>query len=102
MSTNRIITVSSVIIILLLIVIPTAYKVVKNHYNHLYRVVESKIVEAAKKCYFDDMCEEHITLNELYNLKLLDKMSDPISKEYFNPNSYVEVKDNDFKFIIEK
>ena len=102
MNINRVVTISSVIIILLLIVVPTTYKVVKNHYNHLYQVVESKIIETAKNCYFDDMCDEHITLNELYDLKLLDKVSDPVSKEYYNPNSYVEVKDNNFKFIIEK
>ena len=101
MKTNKIIVISSIIIIILIIAIPTTYKVIKNHNKNLYKVVEDKIVEKAKACYYDQKClNEKITLKELYDNKYLDKVSDPISKEYYNENSYVERKNNKYKFVV--
>ena len=101
MKSNKIIVISSIIIIILIIAIPTTYKVIKNHNQNLYKVVEDKIVEKAKECYYDKKClEEKITLKELYDNKYLDKVSDPISKEYYNESSYVERKNNIYKFIV--
>lgn len=101
MKSNKIIVISSIIIIILIIAIPTTYKVIKNHNQNLYKVVEDKIIEKAKECYYDQKClEDKITLKELYDNKYLDKMSDPITKEYYNENSYVERKDNKYKFIV--
>ena len=101
MNTNKIVVISSIIIIILIIGIPTTYKVIKNHNQNLYKVVEDKIVEKAKECYYDQKClEDKITLKELYDNKYLDKVSDPISKEYYNENSYVEIKNNKYKFVV--
>ena len=101
MKSNKIIVISSIIIIILIIAIPTTYKVIKNHNQNLYKVVEDKIIEKAKECYYDQKClEDKITLKELYDNKYLDKMSDPITKEYYNENSYIERKDNKYKFIV--
>ena len=102
MNINKKITISAVIIIFLIIVIPTTYKVIKNHNNHLFQVVEKKIVEAAKKCYYEEICSnETITLRELYEYDFLELVSNPISKEYYNENSYIEVNNN-FKFIVKE
>ncbi len=101
MKTNKIIVISSIIIIILIIGIPTTYKVIKNHNQNLSKVVEDKIIEKAKECYYDKKClNEKITLKELYDNKYLAKISDPISKEYYNENSYVERKNNKYKFIV--
>ena len=101
MTTNKKLTITGVIIIFLLITIPTTYKVINNHYNHLTQVVESKIIEAAKKCYYEEICkDDKITLKELYKLDYLEPVSNPISKEYYNEESYVEINDNKFKFIV--
>ena len=101
MNTNKIVVISSIIIIILIIGIPTTYKVIKNHNQNLYKVVEDKIIEKAKSCYYDQKClNEKITLKELYDNKYLDKVSDPISKEYYNENSYVEIKNNNYKFVV--
>jgi len=97
---KRIITIS-IIIILLILVIPTGYKVVKNHHYNLYQVVEKKIIDSAKKCYYEENClNKKIMLKELYEQEYLEKVSDPVSKEYYNDSSYVEVKDNIFKFVV--
>lgn len=101
MNTNKITVIGSVIAILLIISIPTIYKVVKNHQDNLYQVLEEKVINGAKKCYYEEKCvETKITLKKLYELSYLDKISDPISKEYYNEESYIEYKDNEFKFIV--
>ena len=100
MNTNKMLITISIIIILFLLLIPTTYKVIKNHRNHLTLVVESKIIEAAKKCYYEELCKNNkITLKELYDINYLEPVSNPINKEYYNDNSYVLVIDNNFKFI---
>lgn len=100
MNTNKITIIGSIIAVLLIITIPTIYKVVKNHQKNLYRVVEEKIISGAKKCYYEEKClEEKITLKDLYALNYVEKVSNPITKEYYNEESYVERKESDFKFV---
>ena len=101
MNTNKITIIASIIIIILIISIPTTYKVIKNHNNHLYQVVEEKIINDAKECYYAKKCsEEKITLSELYEKTSLEKVINPVTKEYYNENSYVEIKNNKFKFVV--
>lgn len=101
MSTNKKTIIISIIVILIITIIPTVYKVVKNHQNNLYQVVEEKIINSAKKCYYDNKClNDKITLKELYELKYLDKVSNPISKEYYNESSYIKRNKNIFEFVV--
>ena len=101
MNTNKITIIGSIIAVLLILGIPTIYKVVKNHHNNLYQVVEDKIINSAKKCYYEEKClNDKIYLSELYELQYLEKVSDPISKEYYNVESYVKREDQNFKFIV--
>ncbi len=95
MNTNKITIIGSIIVIVLILIIPTTYKVIKNHQNRLYEVVEKKIVEAAKKCYYEEKCvSEQITLKELYDLDYLEQISNPITKEYYNESSYIDINNN--------
>lgn len=99
MNTNKITIMGSIIIIILIISIPTIYFVIKNHQDNLYRVVEEKIIGAAKECYYENICkEEKITLEFLYENEFLTKVSDPVTKEYYDPSSYVLRIDKTFKF----
>lgn len=104
MTTNKITIIGSIIAIILIISIPTIYKVVKNHNNNLISVVEDKIIEAAKQCYFEEKCNDNkIYLKDLYSLEYLEKVSNPITKEYYNDNSYVLRENDKFTFkVIEK
>jgi len=100
MNTNKVTVIGSTIVILLIILIPTVYKVIKNHQDNLYQVVEEKIINGAKKCYYEEKClNEKITLKELYELNYLGEVNNPITKEYYNEESYVERKKSEFKFI---
>ncbi len=101
MNTNKITIMGTIIVILLLLIIPTIYKVNKNHEKHLYEVVESKIIGMAEKCYYDQKCtQEKITLKELYANKYLEAVSNPVTKEYYNENSYVLRDKNSFSFVV--
>ncbi len=100
MNTNKITIIGSIIVIILIITIPTIYKVVSMHHDNLYKVVEDKIIAKAKKCQNDGIClNDKITLKELYDHNYLDKMSDPVTKEYYNEESYVTIDNNQYKFI---
>ena len=100
MNTNKVTIIGTIVIIFLIIFLPTTYKVIKTHHDNLYRVVEEKIIENAKKCYYEDKClEDKITLDTLYQNGYLDACVDPVTKEYYNKESYVLVKDNDFTFV---
>jgi len=100
MNINKITIKGSVIVILIIILIPTIYKVVNNHQNNLYQVVEEKIINGAKKCFYEEKCmNENITLKELYDLNYLEPISNPVTKEYYNEESYIKRKGNKFTFI---
>lgn len=103
MNTNKITIMGSIIAIILIIGIPTTYKVIKNHQDNLLKSVESKIINAAKKCYFEEKCKnDKIYLKNLYELEYLDKVSNPITKEFYNEDCFVEIKDSTFSFIYVK
>lgn len=100
MNTSKITIIGSIIVSLLILFIPTIYKVIKNHQENLYQVVEEKIINSAKKCFYEDKCkEEKIYLKDLYALNYLEKVSNPITKEYYNEESYIKRNDKEFKFI---
>ncbi len=99
MNTNKVVILGSIITIILLISIPTVYKVIKNHNDHLYKATYDKILNSAKNCFYDQNCpEEIITLKTLYEKNYLKPVSNPITKEYYNENSYVKRVNTTFQF----
>ena len=99
MNRNKVIVYLTIISILLIISIPTVYNIVKKHNDRLIMVTEKRIEEAAKDCYLKDICKDNkITLKVLYDNNYLEKESNPITKEYYNENSYVLVKNNTYTF----
>ncbi len=85
--------------IFIIICIPAIIKVNNNYKKNLYNSVVDKIIINTKKCYNDEKCiEEKITLKELYELKYLSNLTNPVTKEYFNEKSYVIKKDNNYVF----
>ena len=100
MNRNKVIIYITMTAIVLIIMIPTIYTIIKKHNDRLIEVNNKRIVEAAKECYLDKIClEEKITLKQLYDNKYLKKESNPITKEYYNENSYIERKNKIFQFI---
>lgn len=81
------------LIILIILLVITMYKIVKNREEKLYKSFYGKIEYAAKKCYLEENCKETITLKELYKLKYLEVQYDPVSKEILDENIEIEIKD---------
>ena len=67
MTKNKIIIYTSLLIIVSVVLITSGIKVSKIHDNRLLEVTTNKIVDTAKKCYYNNSCiDDKITLNELY------------------------------------
>ncbi len=99
MNRNKVIINITIVAIILIILIPTVYNIIKTHNDRLIKVTEKRIEEAAKDCYLKDICKDNkITLKVLYDNKYLEKESNPITKEYYNEESYVLVKNNTYIF----
>ncbi len=101
MNTNKITIIGTVIVIILIILIPTIYGVHKNYQDNLYKVVEEKIIAAAKQCYLDNVCVDiEVNLAFLYEHHYLERQSDPVTKEYYNNLSYVRRDGNKYSFYV--
>lgn len=103
MNSNKIVIYITIIACLLLIGCPTLYKVINQNHERLYEVNHKLIIEAAKKCFYDNKCENNkITLKELYEKDYLEKgIIDPVTKIVYNENSYVLITKNDSSFFAE-
>ncbi len=99
MGKNKIWIYSTILIVLILIALPSTYKVIRIHKDRLLKNTIQRITEAAKDCYYNNSCVgNEITLEELYEKTGLIEMNNPITKKKYNKNSYVLVNE-DFKFI---
>lgn len=85
--------ISLILGIIILIIVATSIKVYNNHKNGLYRVVDQRIEEAAKKCFIESVCDEETTLGFLIENKYLDNQVNPITKEFISTDLIVTCKD---------
>lgn len=85
----------SILMALAIILVPTIYKVLKHHNDNLKYVVDSLISEEAEKCFIEKKCQnDETTLQELYQYHYLEKVSDPVTKRLYSPDSKIAYKDN--------
>lgn len=94
MSSSKFVISVTVIACILIVGISVFYKVVTINHEKLYTVSNKLITEAALNCYYDKKCEnKKITLSELYEKGYLkEEIIDPVTKEVYNKDSYVEIK----------
>ncbi len=75
------------------------YRVIKDYRAKVYLVSEKRILEAAKKCIDENKCKEYpILLRDLYENLYLKEESNPLTKEVYNYDSYIENKDGTLIF----
>lgn len=59
------------------------------------------IIEKAKDCINQKKCSnDTITLKELYEKGFLERQVNRVTKEFYNEESYVELKDSNGRFVI--
>ena len=97
---NKIWITGTVIIIVALIVGVTTYKELDEHNEKLTEVEEKYLIETTKKCLNEKKCSgDKITLQTLYDLNYMDFQADPVTKEYYNPDSYIVVDGTNYSFV---
>ena len=100
---NKVFVTVTIIFITVLIIGVTTYKVLNEHNAKLTKVEEKYIIEAAKKCLNEKECSgTTVTLQTLYDLSYLsylDFQADPVTKEYYNPDSFVKYEDATYTFV---
>ena len=100
MITNKKSVFYGIALLIFIIIVVTIYKTVNVHYDKLNDVINNKIIEAAKRCYYEEMClNEKILLKDLYELNYIEKVSNPVTKEYFKEESYVLRNGSKFSFV---
>ena len=104
MTINKFVVYVTVLACMLLIAVPTLYKVIYANHSKLNAVTEKLITEAAYKCYYADKCKSNvITLKELYNNGYLEKdIVNPVTKEIYLDSSYVVLNKDSATFNEEK
>lgn len=88
------------VIVIIVLIAATAYKIIKNREEKLYDSLYGKIEYYSEKCYLNGDCKDTITLQDLYDLDYLEVQYDPITKEILDSKMVIEYRDD--KIIIKK
>lgn len=101
MNTNKIVIYVTIIAVIIIVGCPTFYKVMKENHRKLYIVTNKLVIEAAERCYYENVCDSNqITLKDLYdNNYLEDSVIDPVTKIVYDEMSYVEINEKDSTFF---
>lgn len=95
MAKNKNFTAFIFLITITTIIVATAIKVYNSHIDNIYKVLNKKVCESAKKCYLENKCEGKIVkIDELITKKYLNKLVDPKTKEYIDGNIDVIYENN--------
>lgn len=98
---DTIINIVAIIVAILIILIPTTLKIIKTNRDRLHLVTNKRIIEAYQSCVKRYVCDdEKTTLNYLMENGFLQKEINPVTKEYYNLDSYVIKDNNEYKFIV--
>lgn len=82
------------IIIIVVLLGLTIYKIIKNREENLYKSLYGEIEYAAKQCFLKKECTTPTTLEELYKLNYLETKYDPVTKEILDGKMKIEYKES--------
>ena len=72
----------------------------KESDSKLWLVLYKKVVEKAHDCYLDKKCtNKTVTLDYLIQNNYLETITNPVTKEVINTNSYVNLDSNEFVIL---
>lgn len=87
-------------VLIILILGLTFANLYEKHNENLKIVFEKKVVETTFKCIKEEKCDYgNTTLKKLYDLNYLDKQYDPITKAYYNEESYIYYSNKQAYFV---
>lgn len=92
MNQNKPIVILTSIAAVLIITLPTIFKIYNRHQERLYEVATKKITESAEDCFRAQVCSGHeITIGELKNTGYLETdIVNPKTKTYFDESTVLQ------------
>ena len=82
-------------ILIVLVITASTIKINERHEEKLVYSMETKISYYAKRCYLENKCNGVVTLKELYDLKYLNEIVHPVTKEIMDETTTIEYKNNE-------
>lgn len=96
---SRNVVIFTVLVILVLVVGSTIWKVRSESLNRSVTVVSKRITEGFQECQFDDVCKsDEITLGELIRLGYAEEEVNPLTKLYYSHNSMIRKDKESYVF----
>lgn len=83
----------TIIILLIIVVSYSFYKITEEKNNKMIFSMEENIKYYAKRCYLEGKCKDTITLGDLYTLDYLDEVINPVTKEIVDKNTKISYVD---------
>lgn len=101
MSKNKFVLLLTVIAIILIVALPTIFKIYQRHEARMYEVASRKILEKAEECYRDQICQNKtMTIEELKKTGYLKTdVVNPRTKTYFDLNLVMQEENFKVTFI---
>lgn len=101
MSKNKIIAFVTVIAAILIVVLPTIFKIYQGYEERTFQVAAKKILESASDCYKDGVCINQImTIDELKKTGYLkEDVINPRTRTYFEGSLKMIEKDFEVTFM---
>ena len=88
---NKLTIFVTIIAIILIIGVPTYYKVNSRYESRVELTMKNKIKVKAIQCWNDSKCpNDTVYLSDLYKTGYLDKVINPVTKKAINDYSYVK------------
>ena len=95
---NKIMIYIALIALILATIISSVLQANNRHKDNLYKSMNLKVIEAAKKCINDEICVgEKVFVKELYDNKYLEEVTNPYTKKTLNENSYFYIHTKSYK-----
>lgn len=97
-NTNKIFIIVTIFIVIMLVATPAFVNVYNKHRILLYNSVIDNCKYQALKCYREDNCGTVITLQELYDLKYMETLVNPLTKEIYDSNTTLTIDEGRVNF----
>lgn len=90
----------TLLIIIAMVLVPAYIEVSQEYKENLNLVFEKKVVETTFKCIKEGNCNYgNTSLSKLYSLNYLEKQYNPVTKAYYNDESYIYYSTEESYFI---
>lgn len=100
MNKNKIIAILTVIAAILIVALPTLFKIYWGYEERTFLVASKKVLESASDCYRASDCHGEVTIKELRSKGyLVEPVINPRTKTYFDESIVLVATDYEVTFL---